>query len=1503
MHPARRIGRLVLIGVLWVVALVGVAITAGLLYLNTDSGAARIAKLVSGMASSGQSGLKIGSIRLAGLGRITIRDIVLTDAQGEWARIGQVAVRWHPGEALGGRVHVETVGVRDVRVARKPVAAPKQQESKGFSLPHIPTAIRIDDLTVAPVVLAQPVLGEAIQARIDGSLGAKKSDQSVVTHALVQRLDRPGRIALDVFYQPARPALKIGLAVEEPEGGLVARLAKLPGAPPVSIHLAGDGPLENWRGSLQADLPRLVQLRGDLAGDWIAPGRVQGALNAQFGPLMPAKVTEGLGQSADVTFALALNPDQVFGLEALKIATPAVTVSAQGRIDRARKRIEDFRLTASVRDAARLQPYLGSAKLGAVEVTAHLDGPFDAPETRLDVTARDVTVPGLGAIPTLTAQANLIPPIGADAPAETPLTLSLKATNPALTQAALDDLVGDALELAAKATWNRRSGVVRLADLRLKGRAIEAQGSGTFGTLDKAVDARLTLSAGPMAVSGPKATAGVKGRARAQLVVQGALTKALTADLTARGENLTLPSPPATALLGPSPEVTVRFERRADGAMALPTLHVQGAHLALESQDCAIGETVRCRVQGRIDSLAPVGRAMGKPLAGSVTLDIAASGARANPTLTVALAARDGRAGTMEFQRLAADLKVENPTGDAQGNVALTLAAPAGMARAASDFRLTDKREVIRLSNLTLSGPGLEGGGDLTVRIKQKLAQGALDLRVRDAGRLAALVGQKAAGQIQAHVALSSGGGKQDAQATVGVNSLVLRTGPNTVYTANALDLRAAARNLFGPAPNLSASVQGREIAAAGTRLNQLSASAQGTMKDLAVQASASGQAMSGGGPKPLSLALAGQVGRNGDETTIRLSRFAGKALGIPFSLRGPARIALAKGGVAVDRLMLGIEQGTVAVSGHASGQAVALDLSIQALPAHLMSIARPDFDFAGQIDGTGTIRTSPGSGSGRIRIEIAGLRPKAVGAQAAQLGPMPTVSGRIDGTWDGRRAQVSATLSGFSQADMRLRADLPLAVMPNSAVPQLVRTAPVSAHLGWNGPVAPIWAFVPMVEHRLRGNAAVVADVSGTIAAPQVSATARLTNGRYEHLVWGTVIGDMALTAQVRTGQSAVVRMTGTDGGRGTIKVDATVQLDPARGNLINATVDFRNFTFARSNQVTGSADGHITANGPAATARIAGLITTDRVNAYIGSSLPPSVVTLDVVPVNGPPHNPLPQPDTGPGTLVVQSGFAPAPAPVPASPAGTGAGENQKTAKSAGMELDIHIRMPNNVFVRGRGLEAEWKGNLHVRGTSSQPRIFGQLELMRGDFSLAGKTIKLDSGTIAFAGTNTVDPSIDISAVYTETALTATLHVTGRASKPKIELTSVPDMPQDEVLSHILFGKSTASLTPFEAVQLAQGLAELSGITGSGPGLMDKMRTSLGLDVLRIQKNDEGATTVGAGKYVSKRVYVGVQQGLQASSSAVTVNVDLTKNLSVETNVGATAQSRVGVNWKWDY
>jgi translocation and assembly module TamB len=149
---------------------------------------------------------------------------------------------------------------------------------------------------------------------------------------------------------------------------------------------------------------------------------------------------------------------------------------------------------------------------------------------------------------------------------------------------------------------------------------------------------------------------------------------------------------------------------------------------------------------------------------------------------------------------------------------------------------------------------------------------------------------------------------------------------------------------------------------------------------------------------------------------------------------------------------------------------------------------------------------------------------------------------------------------------------------------------------------------------------------------------------------------------------------------------------------------------------------------------------------------------------------------------------------------------------------------------------------------------------------------------------------------------------------SNPKLTFASVPELPEDEIISQVLFGKSTSQLSTAEAVQLAASVAELTGQGGGATGILGRVRSTLGVDVLRLESGDDDSTTpdVAAGKYLTEDVYVGAKQGAAADSGTAQVEVEITPHISIESEVGQEGQSEVGVKegqsevgvkFKWDY
>jgi translocation and assembly module TamB len=196
-----------------------------------------------------------------------------------------------------------------------------------------------------------------------------------------------------------------------------------------------------------------------------------------------------------------------------------------------------------------------------------------------------------------------------------------------------------------------------------------------------------------------------------------------------------------------------------------------------------------------------------------------------------------------------------------------------------------------------------------------------------------------------------------------------------------------------------------------------------------------------------------------------------------------------------------------------------------------------------------------------------------------------------------------------------------------------------------------------------------------------------------------------------------------------------------------------------------------------------------------------------------------------------------------------------------------------------------------------------------------------------------NKIDPTLDFTATNdTGKATSATLKITGYADAPVLTLSSVPEMPQDQILSQLLFGTSNiSSLSPLQLASIGSALVTLGGVGGGGGGFnpINTVQKKLGLDRLSIGSagggsgtggsqqgtgSEPSATTIEAGRYVSSRVYVGAKESTEGTTQAE-VQVDLTRRLKLQATLatgggsvqGATPQndpgSSAGVVYQLEY
>ncbi len=232
--------------------------------------------------------------------------------------------------------------------------------------------------------------------------------------------------------------------------------------------------------------------------------------------------------------------------------------------------------------------------------------------------------------------------------------------------------------------------------------------------------------------------------------------------------------------------------------------------------------------------------------------------------------------------------------------------------------------------------------------------------------------------------------------------------------------------------------------------------------------------------------------------------------------------------------------------------------------------------------------------------------------------------------------------------------------------------------------------------------------------------------------------------------------------------------------------------------------------------------------------------------------------------------------------------------------IRLELDVNATRGVFVRGRGLESDWGVNLRVTGNPDNILLNGRATLARGSLELAQRPFEFQSGQISFDGP--VDTArLAISATREVDGFSVRADVGGSPSRPTIELTSTPSLPEDEILSRMLFGRSSVDLTALEAAELATSIARLAGRdTGLNP--IGALQSGLGVDRLRLGIDNAGNAELGVGQYLAQDVYLEVTTH-GAAGNSVEVEWQPRPQVSVASETSSTGESRVSVRWKKDY
>ncbi|WP_374299063.1 translocation/assembly module TamB domain-containing protein [Paracoccus sp. (in: a-proteobacteria)] len=1432
--------------------------------------------------------------------RATFRRITIADGEGTWLTLNDGAIQWNRSALLRGRIEIAEMSAREILLPRLPQGEQQAPTAEArefeFALPDLPVALNIEQIKADRVELGEPVIGLAAAISMAGGMSLEGGEGQA--KLAIQRLDGPrGSFNLDTGFSNQTKILRVGLTLDEAEDGLLVNLIDLYDKPSVVAEISGEGQIKDFGVDIKLatdGLPRVtgrVSAAGGPDGQGNPGTNFRLQLGGDVASLLAPQNRTFFGNQVQLLAEGWRGDDGRLAIPTLNLATEALTldgsaaINAQGAPQNANLLIT----LGSDAGAAQVPVALPFAGENATVESGRLELQYDAAQGQGWVLNGRVGALDLGDVSLGQLQLDGSGAVVLDGG-------SLQAINGGIrfgsrqmvfTDAGLAQAIGP--EVTGSTTFDFTPGnAVRFTDLAITGSdyglegMLQLSGLTTGFVLSGNMGARYDDLGRISTLAGRD----LSGRADASVLgYYNFLGGDFAITSTVAGTDITVDQPQLDRLLAGRSTIDLRARRDRTG-IKLTELSVNAQRLTAQAQGYVNSLSSDITATVSMPSLQDAD----PNFSGALQADAKLSGAAGQRQLTVSGEAEDLRLGiealdnALEGATTLTILAAERPQG--YEVEVFRLANPQLRAEGRGSFAAgaLDASVDLSVPDLAAIRDGWTGGFDAMARLSEQDGTRLIDMTGS---------GQNLSFGVQNTDAALTGTTRLRVQAEEKDGTVTLRD----VQLVND-QLNATAQGVYGPAvTDISADVAVASLAPfgpgwrgaldltgsfreAGDGIRRLEVN--GTGRDLSFGQAQVDGALAGetrlavtgterGGvftieqarvdnPR-LGVTAAGTVGGDQTDVTAQVNaqdlRFLGS--GISGALNADARLVqqagtrritatgtangLSLGQPRVDPLLRGQTSFDVAATQGAAG------LSFQRLNVQNPQLSvQADGDTASGMNVTARL-----ADLGLLQPEFPG--PVQANGTIREEGANFVLN--LDATAPGStRLQVTGSAArNFQTVDLRINGSSDASIA-NTFIRTRSIEGPLSFDVAING--AP---SLQAVSGRVRLTNGQISDPGVGIRLEGVNATADLAGGRI------TVNADANVSSGGRVQVSGPVDLQG-----GTldlaIVLDRVIARDP---NLYQTEINGRLRMSGRN------------ADGPL----ISGTIDLGETEIRIPSTgLGGAKAIPDINHVG----------DTRPTRSTrAKAGLEPYPSQASRE---AGLAGPPSTPPAAPPRLDLVINAPNQVFVRGRGVDAELGGSLQVQGTTRNAIPIGHLELIRGRVDLLGKRFDLTEGLVELQGS--LIPVIRLVAETQQDGITTRVIIDGEVRDPEITFESSPELPEEEVLSQLLFGQGLDNISPLQAAQLANAIAVLAG--RGGEGIIGNLRNQVGLDDLDLATDDEGNVQVRAGKYLSENLYTDVSVGADGKS-AINLNLDVTKSLTARGSVGTDGDSTLGIYFERDY
>ena len=1408
-------------------------------FISTPAGKSVLVNQIARLISNSNQQVQIGKLTGSIFSNFQVEQISLSDQHGMWLEINSLEIDWAPIHLILSReTRLHNIEVEQIVVHRQPEVSQNTSTGTSFSLPF---DILIGTLVVDEMELVKSGFGFAAKFSIDGRMIIQPPYFPVVTKLSVERLDAiSGKLELSSTLKPEEEQLALSINLKEAEGGVVASMLGFKELPALNFSLYGDGTFGNWSGNLEFLADKQQVAKGSLqTGYEDGVIKLDTSIAGNLTDISPPQFEKLI--TGDFKFELSSRIEQGESIDLTKFLFISDYFESSGSGKFTTSGVPIFltaKLDLDLPPADHFEiPSLDNIKLSDSILFFEYQSDDDEPIWKITGEVNDFEL-----------YENLFAKVGIEARGlvsfdpdsqqrQFPFEIVFDIGSPELAYFDLHELIGDAGILSAKGT------VFSVDDFLIETGTL----TGDTGTLDYS----LHFSEGSLFIASNTELNDVNDLSEylgQDLGGSGVISVVSTLDFMQQNYEVGIDAEIKNFSTGISVLDNLlvdssKFSGQLSGSFASSELKV--SEFTATSEFISFfskGEIVADNILLQVSSALYDSSRLTPNLVGEIELTGIIDGNLLTPRFEGSITSQrlQGFGFHLDNIKVGSDIKLG--TDGITANLQLIGDYQFNSIQGSTSV-VIDHEGDFHFKEVSLISTGIKIEGSTKLGTNG-LLDGVFNLEITNLSELSSFIPLDFTGEITSKIQLSSANTQQRIDINAIGEEINLLESEIPKFVLDVVVSDAWKELDFVAKLNVPISK------VAGIELKQINGIAEST-RDSIVFSIESSQEQSSFVTSGTLINFEGRY-----EIEINQANLTYESIVVPMTQ--PVRLIIQDGAVEIIDGRWDIAGGVVGVSGHSNSR---ITVQIYDLPLDIINNLVPNLELTGAV--SGLIETSFNS---ITPITIWDIKMQKVALPIFQENSFDALDVKSTGRYFG--SELEYEISMDNNQDVKIATTGTTGLSLDNLSVDVVGNLPLKLLDGIPGFAARSINF--------DGELNVNFQVDSSTSPPTYDGILLIENGSYKNPLVGLEISKFQLSAKTENNFLIFENISGQINDDGELNASGTIEMDPVRFFPADINIEIKQGRLIQEQLISLTFDAEkLSIRGPMRTnPEFNGEITVSSLEFKIPDRLPGEYSDFDVKHISAS-NEILRQ------AKIFRGEFEPR--------------DMQVTPFNG--TLDISVSVSNGgFFIRGRGIFAEMAGDLKLQGSTENPELSGIFTMKKGRLSLFGRNLIFERGIVTFAGG--LIPELDFLSTYETPGVTIFVSVVGEASDPEFIFESIPELPQDEILALLLFGRQIDQLSTLQIATLA---AQVAAFTNNIPTGWEFIGDSIGVDILDLETDEEGNTNFEIGKYINERIYLGLNK--KGDTNSVAVDVDITKNLTGHGELDDLGESKVGIEFNYDF